>query len=230
MGCATKRRLVLLEAKSIEPIAETAKPEPPTAKAPDISIYDAVQRGNIEAVKQHIAVGTDINAKSNTRSQYTPLFVAAFKGHREIAELLIANGADVHAKDMRGGTSLLIATMLGRTEVVELLISKGADVNAKDRLGRTPLILLLAVIDPNSPNSSENTEARRVIGLGAEESIHIAAKVGHLEAVKNHLAAGTNVEFEGERESNSLHYASMFGKEEIVKLLISHGADVNAKE
>ena len=90
--------------------ATTQQPEPPIAKAPEISIYDAVQRGNIEAVKQHIAVGTDVNAKSNTKSQYTPLFMAAFKGHKEIAELLIANGADVHAKDMRGGTSLHIAT------------------------------------------------------------------------------------------------------------------------
>jgi len=132
VGCVPKQ---LQKSKAI-PIQQV---EPPTAKAPDISIYDAVQRGNIEAVKQHIAVGTDINAKSNTKSQYTHLFVAAFKGHREIAELLIANGADVHAKDMRGATSLLIATMFGRTEVVELLISKGADMNAKDRLGRTPL-------------------------------------------------------------------------------------------
>ena len=132
VGCVPKQ---LQKTKAI-PLQHA---EPPAAKAPEISIYDAVQRGNIEAVKQHIAVGTDINAKSNTKSQYTPLIMAVFKGHKEIAELLIANGADVHAKDMRGGTSLLIATMLGRTEVVELLISKGADVNAKDRLGRTPL-------------------------------------------------------------------------------------------
>ena len=96
--------------------------EPPAAKAPEISIYDAVHRENIEAVKQHSAVGTNINAKSNTKSQYTPLIMAVFKGHKEFAELLIANGADVHAKDMWGGTSLHIPTMLGRTEVVELLV------------------------------------------------------------------------------------------------------------
>ena len=37
-------------------------PEPPTAKAPDISIWDAAEDGNIEVVKQHIAAGTDVNA------------------------------------------------------------------------------------------------------------------------------------------------------------------------
>ena len=34
----------------------------PTAEAPDISIHDAAQKGNIEAVKQHLAAGADVNA------------------------------------------------------------------------------------------------------------------------------------------------------------------------
>ena len=29
---------------------------------PDISIHDAAQKGNIEAVKQHLAAGADVNA------------------------------------------------------------------------------------------------------------------------------------------------------------------------
>ena len=43
------------ETKPVEPVAEAAKPEPPTAKAPDISIHEAAKKGNIEAVKQHLA-------------------------------------------------------------------------------------------------------------------------------------------------------------------------------
>ena len=41
--------------------APESKPEPPTAKAPDISIHDGALDGNIEAVKQHLAAGTDVN-------------------------------------------------------------------------------------------------------------------------------------------------------------------------
>ena len=72
-------------------------PKPPTAKSPDISIFNAAITGNIEAVKQHLAAGTDVNAKNKIGS--TPLNYAALKGHEEIAELLIAEGADVNARD-----------------------------------------------------------------------------------------------------------------------------------
>ena len=42
--------------------ATTRSPEPPTAKAPDLSILDAAEKGNIEAVKQHLAAGANVNA------------------------------------------------------------------------------------------------------------------------------------------------------------------------
>ena len=49
---------------------------------PDISILEAARKGNIKAVKQHLAAGTDVDAKSDNGS--TPLLNAAFKGHKEI--------------------------------------------------------------------------------------------------------------------------------------------------
>jgi ankyrin repeat protein len=104
---------------------------------PDISIHKAAQVGNIEAVKQHLAAGTDVNAKDVLHR--TPLQKAAVGGSKEIAELLIAADADVNAKDQYGGTPLFTATMFGHQEIVELLIENGADVNAKGKVGETPL-------------------------------------------------------------------------------------------
>ena len=63
---------------------------------------------------------------------------AAF-GHKEIAELLIAKGADVNARGFFGSTTLHGAALDGHKEIAELLITKGADVNAKDDGGDTPL-------------------------------------------------------------------------------------------
>ena len=69
----------------------------------------------------------------------TPLHFALFGGHVEIAELLIASGADANANTYITGTSLHWAAAERKKEIVELLIEKGADVNAKDQKGKTPL-------------------------------------------------------------------------------------------
>jgi ankyrin repeat protein len=58
--------------------------------------------GNIEAVKQHLAAGADVNAKEGVGA--TPLPAAAFEGHKEIVELLIEKGADVNTKGSEGRT------------------------------------------------------------------------------------------------------------------------------
>jgi hypothetical protein len=60
-------------------------------------------------------------------------------GHKEVAELLIAKGADVNAKDEGEWTPLHSAAYWGEKEIAELLIAKGADVNAKNDVGITPL-------------------------------------------------------------------------------------------
>jgi len=84
--------------------ATTQSPAPPSAKAPDISIYFAAGLGNIEAVNQYLAAGTDVNAKD--KYGRTPLHEAAYWDHKEIVELLITKGADVNAKTKRGETPL----------------------------------------------------------------------------------------------------------------------------
>ena len=93
-----------VEAELTEPVAEAAQPEPTTPKAPDISIHDAAAKGDIEAVKQLVDAGTDVNAKDEDEN--TPLHRAAYYGHKEIVVLLIAKGADVNVKNDVGYTPL----------------------------------------------------------------------------------------------------------------------------
>ena len=113
--------------------------------ASERALLNAAEKGNIEAVKQHLAAGADVNAKRE--DGMTPLHHATKNtGHWEIVELLIAEGADVNVKsaDGSGGrTPLHFAAYYGHEEIVELLISKGADVNAKRSNGATPLDLAL---------------------------------------------------------------------------------------
>ena len=89
---------------------------------PDISIHEAALAGNIEAVKQAIADGADVNALGDEGE--TPLHQAALGGHKEVAELLIAKGADLNAKSY-GETPLDLAIRLGQTETADLLRKHG---------------------------------------------------------------------------------------------------------
>ena len=110
---------------------EAQPPEPPTLKAPsistpNISIHDAAAKGNIEAIKQHLAAGTDVNA--NGYRGFTPLHYAARNGHKEIVELLIAKGADVNVKIVSGPS-------IGNTPL-DLATSKMDDFLPKDKAAK----------------------------------------------------------------------------------------------
>ena len=114
-------------ANPVEPGAEGEQPDLPTAKEPDISIREAVKTGNIEAVKQHLDAGADVNAKG--KYGRAPLHYAASRGLKKIIELLIARGADVNTKievgDYIGQTPLDGAIQWDRTESAELLRKHG---------------------------------------------------------------------------------------------------------
>ena len=95
---------------------------------PRMSIHEAADEGNIEVVKQHLADGTDVNAKNDFGS--TPLIAAALEGHKEIAELLISEGADVNAKAQESALGLTTpldwAITRNHIEIADLLRKHGA--------------------------------------------------------------------------------------------------------
>ena len=139
---------------------------------PDISIHQAAgaagRRGNIEAVKQHLAAGTDVDARD--KEDKTPLKHAAFRGYKEIVELLIAKGADVNAKDNTGMTPLHWVAFGGKNEIVELLILNGADVNAMNNDGDTPLDFAIKF------KNTETTELLRKHGAKTVEELKAEGK------------------------------------------------------
>jgi len=224
VGCGESRQSAPApEVKPVELVAEAATPEPPTAKAPDISLFEAAFGGNIEAVKQAIAAGSDVNAKDAGGGIFTPLHVATTK---EIVELLLANGADVNAKDsVTGATPLHEMAIYGQKEIVELLIAGGADVNANSDDDGTPLDWAINFKSPEIADLLRKHGAKS----GAEDSIYVAVAVENIEAVKQHLAAGTDVNMKDNRGMTPLHWAVERGRKEIAELLIAEGADVNAK-
>ena len=107
------------------------------AETPKIDIHTAILSDNLEAVKQHIASGTDINTK-DAMSGSTPLITAASFGKNEIAHVLLDAGADLTPKNNDGATALHTAAFFCRVEIVLLLMDSKADTSAKNNFGMTP--------------------------------------------------------------------------------------------
>ena len=87
-------------------------------------------------MKQHIAAGTDVNAKGGVTGG-TPLLIAVTLGNKEIAELLIAEGADVNAKDVNGKTPLDNPIRRKHPEIADLIRKHGGktgqELKAEDK-------------------------------------------------------------------------------------------------
>jgi ankyrin repeat protein len=107
-----------------------------SAKAPEMDIHTSVITGNIDALKQHIAAGSNLNEKDPFGGS-SPLISAALFGKTEEAKLLIEAGADIDFQNNDGSTALLTASFFGRPEIVKLLLEKGADKNIKNKYNST---------------------------------------------------------------------------------------------
>jgi len=88
--------------------------------------------------------GANINSRSNGG---LPLFIAAGEGRSDVVRYLLAEGADVNAREQLGDTALTEAAYYGHVALVKELLAHGADVNA---LGNDGTALDIAVNRNNS--------------------------------------------------------------------------------
>ena len=109
-----------------------------TVSAPKVDLHSAVVTDNLEAIRQHIKAGSDLNVLEPTRAS-TPLITAAFLGKTEAAKILIEAGADLNYKNADGSTALHTAAAFGKTEAAKILIDAGIDLNNQNNQGATAL-------------------------------------------------------------------------------------------
>ena len=87
----------------------------------------ATMDGSLSRMRLLHFAGANINSRSNGDM---PLFIAAGEGRSDVVRYLLAEGADVNAREQLGDTALTEATYYGHLALIKELLSHGADVNA----------------------------------------------------------------------------------------------------
>ena len=125
------------------------------------TIHDAVWARDHMAVAAFLLTQGEPDALDAINQ--TPLHTAALLGYDDIVGLLIAAGADLHARGNGGQTPLHNAAMTalgcmdafradhaGKLRVAALLIRRGADVNVEDNQGWAPLHIAASARNPRA--------------------------------------------------------------------------------
>ncbi|MCU0433511.1 MAG: ankyrin repeat domain-containing protein [Bacteroidia bacterium] len=150
VGDTTKKNIVQTSPPESLPRLNTKPVQSKPVQKPAVDLHTAVISDNIDAVKQHIKAGSELNGKDPVGGS-TPLITAALFGKTEIARLLIDAGADLNARNNDGSTALFTAAFFCRTEIVKNLLDRNADKSIRNKYGQTAFEAMQIPFDQVKP-------------------------------------------------------------------------------
>ncbi|MDX6694785.1 MAG: hypothetical protein QOF02_2388 [Blastocatellia bacterium] len=191
---------------------------------PSDVLVSAVFKGDLQAVKELIAAGVDVNVVDKEVG-ITALMQAVNFNNQEMVVLLLAAGADANARGEGGQTALTMLSNETTAETIWTLISAGAKVNHRDDDGASPLIT--AAMVSNEPAIHALVEAGAKLNARDNEgrtALACAAEHDRLESVRVLLREGADVNRKTKDDETALSLARENEHPEIVKLLEAYGA------
>jgi ankyrin repeat protein len=146
---------------------------------PPLDIWDAAAVGRAERVAE-LLDGDPALVSAYSGDGFFPLGLAAYFGHAESVQLLLARGAPVDqmARNPMRIQPLHAAAAGGYVDIVRLLVERGAPVNAAQRGGFTPLhaavrrgdeAMTRLLLEHGADPKAQNDAGQSAIGLAAEE-------------------------------------------------------------
>jgi len=220
-------------------------------KAQDAKLLEAVAKRDVSEVRDLLGKGASPN--QTDRFGYSLLVNAIRSGAMQIAESLVAAGADVFAEGKLTGDAFWIASAEGHSKILELLLSKA---KGDDRLQRSlEVALKWAVLgghlesirllidsgaEVNRPDEAGQTPLMLACIRGLEGAWEVRTKQKFPQrqagpkpdwpkVVETLLKAGANPNTQTKDGVSPLMVGAGQGEKEICNLLLSCGADVNLK-
>jgi hypothetical protein len=180
---------------------------------PGLGALAAAAHQGQASVVEALLGSADIDAQTG-EDRFSALMLAARAGHREVAALLLDNGAKPNLQNAWGATALMLAAHQSRIDLVELLLARGAEAGLHDtegwtalvwasRNGHTSIARLLLLADMDEEDLSDVVEG---LDLDLQQQRQLRAQVGALRpaaatAVVAAVAAGGGAATEGRQQA-----------------------------
>ncbi|OJJ53761.1 hypothetical protein ASPSYDRAFT_110456, partial [Aspergillus sydowii CBS 593.65] len=216
---------------------------PATSSNGRTAMQGAAENGSWEIISMLLRAGAQINEPAGAEQGMTALQSACLNGHSMIAGVLLAHGADLDARpsSVAGLTPIQAAAVHGDIGLVQDLIALGLDVNAPATDGGLTALLaatehkrlpLLKVLVRHGADVNATADG------GLRSPLMSAVRNNWLDGVRFLLEKSANVtdppipdeddDYDPDELLSPLGWAINNDCEEMIDLLLQHGADVGA--
>ncbi len=187
--------------------------------------------GKMDQARWLASQGANVNAVDRLRQ--TALHRLALANKHEGVEELVALGVDASLLSASGATALLLAVVQRKpVPMVEAFVNAGVDLNQAAKSGATPLLaavgaghleLALGMIQSGAdPHKTDN------MGQGILHSVQFPTDIRFIYALLQ-MVPNLDINKPSKSGTTPLAYFVERGQIDLIKLLITKGADVNSR-